>query len=77
MDLAIHNRDLRMIRILIYHGAILQEEDKMFCYDCRCNHDYIYVMYETYRKLLQMSMETIVKQYDIPAGLDKYIASFI
>lgn len=77
MDLAIHNQDLKMIKILIYHGALLQEEDKMFCYDCRRNHDYIYTMYDCYRKLVVMSVDQITLKYKIPPGLDIYLKSFL
>lgn len=51
LDIAIHNRDIKMIKILIFYGAILTiEESRLFCNDCRKNFTHIYEIYDIYKK---------------------------
>ncbi len=77
LDLAIHYGDLKMIRILIYHGAEFKELSKMFCKDCRHNHEYILTIYESYRQLHEYYINQICLKYKIPPGIDEYIQKFI
>lgn len=78
LDVAIHNQDLSMIKILMYHGAVFdREESKMFCYDCRKNHQHILTMYDCYMTILNKYMDHIVLENKIPIGLDDYLKSFI
>ena len=78
LDLAIHNQDLKMIKILIYYGAVFdKEESKMFCYDCRKNHQYIATLYDYYMNILNIYMDHILHENKIPMGLDNYIKTFI
>ena len=79
IDLAIHQEDLKMIRILIFYGAILNKDEasKLFCNDCRKNFDYINMIYELNQKYIQMQMNNVCKKYKVPPGLDIYLKSFI
>jgi len=78
LDLAIHNQDLIMIKILMYHGAIFEkEESKMFCYDCRKNHKHISTMYDYYMNILEKYMDHVVKENNIPYGVDNHLKGFL
>ena len=77
LDLAIHYGDLDMIRILIYHGAQFTELSRMFCRDCRNNHEYIHIIYDSYQKIQKHYLKQICLKYKIPPGLDNYLIEFI
>lgn len=78
LDVAIHNQDYIMIKILMYYGAVFyRDESKMFCYDCRKNHQHISIMYDYYMSILNRYMDHIVLKNKIPPGLDDHLKSFI
>lgn len=77
IDIAIHNEDLKMIKILIYYGAKIQNDSKLFCNDCRKIFNNIYIIYDCYLKILNNQVNQICKKNNIPSGLDKYLKSFL
>ena len=76
IDIAIHNNDLEMIKILIFYGATMKEDSRMFCRDCRRNFDYIDLMYNFHKKILESHLYSICLKYKIPPGLDNYLKQF-
>lgn len=77
IDIACHNEDLQMIRILIYYGSLIPELSRMFCYDCRKNFNYMCEIYKCYKILLKKYLKQIFFKYKIPPGVDNYLSEFL
>lgn len=78
IDIAIHNEDIKMIKILIYYGARINNDfSKLFCNDCRKIFNDIYIIYDCYLKILDNQINQICKKNNIPYGLDNYLKSFL
>ncbi len=79
IDIAIHDNDLIMIKILIFYGANLNDIDlsRLLCNDCRNNFQSIKTIFDIKQKILHAQFKTITKKYNIPYGLDNYLKSFL
>jgi len=77
IDVAIHNNDLKMIKLLMFYGAKIKDEFRLFCKDCRRNFDYIDFIYNLHKKLLNCQIQRIYTQYKVPSGLDNYLKQFL
>ncbi len=77
IDIAIHNEDMKMIKMLIYYGARLQNDSNLFCNDCRNIFYNLFLIYDCYLKIINNQLDAICKKNNIPSGLDKYLKSFL
>lgn len=79
IDIAIHNNDLFMIKILIYYGVNLNdiELSRLLCNDCRNNFQSIKTIFDLKQKITSIQFKTICNKYNIPYGLDNYLKSFL